>query len=1693
MGKKRKYSKIFSGILCFIFLFTSVLPVSAAPASSDSTNGANLIEVEYNFTPPALSSQGGFTSISMQGTTSTMEPCKPIVPVKTAKILIPEEKQVDKIVAQGLGKTQVATNIKLKYGEYLTPLLPDGVEYKTAAVAEPDAEIYNSTNKFPPELYKNTYPLQNIFGYGVLFVDVFPVEYIPKDGKVSYYNKIKLSIYLKDKGNNVESSNTIKVKAYYQADKANYIKDLVDNDGTFDSIKSKISSLSSASSDKIPASYTTPKGITVNGNYIIITNSSLKSAFEGLLNTKREQGYEGCVVLIDDIISKYSGKDTQEKIRNFIIEVYNGQGKVFFVLGGDSSVIPLRVFAINDEFFIYNDDPNNYEDYRDNLPADCYYSNLDGNWDANGNGIYGEESETDFTSEVIVGRIPARSGQEIQTYIAKLKKYYQDMLNEDTSLKNMVFYGGNYPPNLAEDSKAAEDVIPAGNSYNITPMYDSSSKQYTLEELMVKMNSEEGTHLYLTNQHSNHSSDGLISSEDLSQFVNKHLPIVLSSGCYPGTLDGRSFVGQYNGEWCSYESVPWSDRNKIQFYYDSDYFGRTFLVKSETGFIIHIANSRYGWCGVSGKQLNQIMKNMYNKDTSLNKYYSTIGEAFIEGKMDYAVDPNNPYSIYLNWVYYITNLSGDPALPTLNNVKPVKASIQSQVVTLTSGTAGAKIYYTIDGSIPTASSNLYSKPITISGSATIKAIAIYGKDKSIMSTFTVADTAPPAVSSTLPLNNAAGVKKDSQIVITFNEALQAGNTKIDINGVNNTGIVNGSTVTVAAALEYSKTYTVNVPAGAVKDTAGNANAVYSFSFTTEAAPDTTPPAVVSTVPANNATGTSINSQIVINFNEALQAGTGAATLNGKSITGTLKDNSLTFNPAFYYDTKFDVVLSAGAVKDIAGNANAAYSFSFTTEKAPDVPVVTNTEPSNGAFDAKKNGQIKVVFSKTLQAGNAAVDIDGVNITGTANGNTLTIVPAFEYSKTYKVNIPAGVVKDEAGNGNIAFSFSFTTEKDLTPPVVSTTIPQNNAVDVKRESQVVITFSKALQAGNAKIAINGGEIAGTVSGNTLTISPILEFEKAYAVSIPAGAVKDVVGNANTVYSFNFTTEKAPEVPIAINTIPLNNATDVKKDSQIVITYSEELQAGNAKIDINGVSTTGAVSGNTITVAAALEYSKTYTVNVAAGAVKDLDGNGSLACSFSFKTEKEPDLIPPRVSSTVPSNNASGVSKDTKIVVKFSEALQAGNTTVKINNIDAQAIVNENTVLVQTTLDFGNTYNVIVPAGSVKDLAGNANVEYSFSFKTETEKDSIIPEVSSTVPENNAVDVKKGTQIAITYSEQLKAGTGKVIVNGKKVSGTVKGNVLKISTALKYNTQYIITIPAGTVKDTSGNANAEFTLVFQTELLVDTTPPVISLDPKSGKVKSGKSIEISVQDDSGLSEIGYAWAGDSAAVVSNSLDTIPVPVVTQDTTRVLNVYATDSSANKNTTGWKSYTFEITLQDSQEFEDVPASHWAYKEITDMAAKGIIKGYSDGTFRPDNPVTRAEFAKIMVLSLNLPLTTSKSTFSDVSSSYWASNEIETAKKYLTGYNASSGLKFKPEENAVREDVAVALVRAKGYNNDFIDASDIYSQFSDANLISKELRKYVLIAKQRGLISGNPDGTFKPGATLTRAEAAKLLWQIAQ
>jgi uncharacterized repeat protein (TIGR02059 family) len=158
----------------------------------------------------------------------------------------------------------------------------------------------------------------------------------------------------------------------------------------------------------------------------------------------------------------------------------------------------------------------------------------------------------------------------------------------------------------------------------------------------------------------------------------------------------------------------------------------------------------------------------------------------------------------------------------------------------------------------------------------------------------------------------------------------------------------------------------------------------------------------------------------------------------------------------------------------------------------------------------------------------------------------------------------------------------------------------------------------------------------------------------------------------------------------------------------------------------------------------------------------------------------------------------------------------------------------------------------------------------------------------------------------------------------------------------------------------------------------------------------------------------------------------------------------------------------------------HWAAPYIKEMYASGVIGGYPDGSFRPDNHISRAEFVTMLVKSYQWETAGSK-TFADTAN-HWARDFIAVAyaRQIAKGYNDT---RFGPDDYITREQMAVMLAQAAELRN--VTGT---RTFSDQERISPWAREAVAAASSKGIINGYPDKSFKPKDKATRGEAITVL-----
>ncbi len=192
-----------------------------------------------------------------------------------------------------------------------------------------------------------------------------------------------------------------------------------------------------------------------------------------------------------------------------------------------------------------------------------------------------------------------------------------------------------------------------------------------------------------------------------------------------------------------------------------------------------------------------------------------------------------------------------------------------------------------------------------------------------------------------------------------------------------------------------------------------------------------------------------------------------------------------------------------------------------------------------------------------------------------------------------------------------------------------------------------------------------------------------------------------------------------------------------------------------------------------------------------------------------------------------------------------------------------------------------------------------------------------------------------------------------------------------------------------------------------------------------------------------------------------------------------------------------FTITASYAFQFPDVSADHWAASQIDELSDKGVIVGYPDGTFKPDDNVTRAEFASMAIRALGQQNASVAQPveFSDIDSGYWAYDSIQKALYFeLISSDADGGL-FRPDDTVTREESMTVAVNALTTEQISPEkAKEVLAKYADASSIPEsflipagkaEILKMIVVMPTNGRAS------LEPTRPATRAEVAAILYNM--
>ncbi len=457
--------------------------------------------------------------------------------------------------------------------------------------------------------------------------------------------------------------------------------------------------------------------------YLIITNDDLAPAFQPLLRWKSIKGLASGIIRMNQVLAISYGVDDAEKLRNFLIEMYNN-GTRYVLLGGDETVVPVR--------YAFPSNTTSMPTLDILQLCDLYYGDVNGNWDVDGDGVYGEPTQDspDLNAELLVGRLPVCTPAQVTDYVSKLITYEQNPHNGDYAYLNkslfvaadqMRDYGGGVGQHtlLAQSMPAqvisdTTDLIEAPTGFADNPSYplaaNSTAKLgdgWGIISLLIHGRGDGW--IIRSNQYNQWPKSFILTATGtddghgyMSNIRSNGMPgLVYSVGCNNGAFD--------------LDLPPFPSANPT--------VATAFLTKPDGGAVVFVGYSRWGWVTTSWQIEQAFLDYLYN--TNANP-----AEALRYVKLQYSYYRDECYGL---------NLDGDPemkiwtTLPqtmTLSVPQSLPAGAGEFEVTVRSGStpvAGALVSVVKNDSIATQlltdASGKVTMPIEYSVSDTFKVYA----------------------------------------------------------------------------------------------------------------------------------------------------------------------------------------------------------------------------------------------------------------------------------------------------------------------------------------------------------------------------------------------------------------------------------------------------------------------------------------------------------------------------------------------------------------------------------------------------------------------------------------------------------------------------------------------------------------------------------------------------------------------------------------------------------------------------------------------------------------------------------------------------------------------------------------------------------------------------------------------------------
>jgi methionine-rich copper-binding protein CopC len=544
--------------------------------------------------------------------------------------------------------------------------------------------------------------------------------------------------------------------------------------------------------------------------------------------------------------------------------------------------------------------------------------------------------------------------------------------------------------------------------------------------------------------------------------------------------------------------------------------------------------------------------------------------------------------------------------------------------------------------------------------------------------------------------------------------------------------------------------------------------------------DKTAPKLTASIPATGASAVPINAKVAFAFNEAMDEASLELTSNPAITLGTATWNADSTSVAFdngnlAASTAYTLTVKA---KDLAGNALAATTLTFTTSDsadttAPSTPTGLIATPADAQVTLTWGASPEVdVAGYTLYVGTAEATLEqSTFVTGTAK----TITGLTNDTKYFFAIDAVDAAANKSSKTTPVSATPSATIKDTTPPTIQSSGPADNAIDVTGEFVFSIVFSEPMDKSSLTFTLDPPDyvlelVDWSNDDTTLTLSPLqlhLFTDKEntdYKLTVRA---KDKAGNAlSGDTDINFKT--GVNVPTLVSSTPESGATNVALDlRKVLLTFSKPVDPATFTLETTfpGEGYDWLENDTQLSIYVATLYDEsTYTVSFTG---KDKQGH-AFTGSFSFSTI--PDSGSPQVLSTSPQDGATNVPLTMPtgaIGIYFDDMMDQASAIAAVSSSLPLGCVWEFSDGLECPAPnlAENTTYIITITTAAKDTSGNPfsrkfcrgsfPCSYDFKFSTGSEIDKARPTIDTELsePDNGTTNVERTSTINVIFSEKM----------------------------------------------------------------------------------------------------------------------------------------------------------------------------------------------------------------------------------------------------------------------------------------------------------------------------------------------------